>query len=193
MKVADLKEISMEMEGWLNKIDDKLQYMNNVLNSIKGQVIDGNAVEQFTIQEVLNRIDIFMEYELRINKCILNVSNFVENDIRLNGSISSLVQVINNLIINSIQSLNGEKGIIELSASQNNMNVIFSIKDNGSGIDKNIQGKLFKEMITTKGKNGTGLGLYISYSIIKSQFKGDIWFESKQEEGTTFYISIPLE
>ena len=46
-------------------------------------------------------------------------------------------------------------------------------------------------MVTTKGKNGTGLGLYMSYSNIKAKFNGDITFESKQGEGTTFTISIP--
>ena len=57
---------------------------------------------------------------------------------------------------------------------------------------KSVQEKLFKEMITTKGKNGTGLGLYMSYSTIKAHFNGDIVFESEEGKGTTFTIILPL-
>ena len=56
---------------------------------------------------------------------------------------------------------------------------------------KDVQKKLFKEMVTTKGKNGTGLGLYMSYSNIKAHFNGTITFESTKNQGTTFNIIIP--
>ena len=47
-------------------------------------------------------------------------------------------------------------------------------------------------MITTKGKAGTGLGLFMSYSNIKAHFNGDITFDTEQNKGTTFYIHVPL-
>ena len=47
-------------------------------------------------------------------------------------------------------------------------------------------------MITTKGKNGTGLGLYMSYSTIKAHFNGNITFDSVARQGTTFNIILPL-
>ena len=47
-------------------------------------------------------------------------------------------------------------------------------------------------MITTKGKNGSGLGLFMSYSTIKSNFKGDLSFETEEGKGTTFTIKIPM-
>ena len=57
--------------------------------------------------------------------------------------------------------------------------------------DNELKEKLFKEMITTKGKNGTGLGLYMSYSNIKAHFSGDISVYTKSGEGTTFDIILP--
>ena len=53
-----------------------------------------------------------------------------------------------------------------------------------------IKDKLFKEMITTKGKDGTGLGLYMCYSTIKGRFGGDLSFDSKEGIGTTFNITL---
>ena len=51
--------------------------------------------------------------------------------------------------------------------------------------------KLFKQMYTTKGKNGTGLGLYMSYSTIRGKFNGTITFKSEEGKGTTFIVTIP--
>ena len=71
-------------------------------------------------------------------------------------------------------------------------NIIISIKDYGPGIPEHVKDKLFKEMITTKGKDGTGLGLFMSYSNIKAHFKGDLTFETEKNKGTTFFIKIPI-
>ena len=71
-------------------------------------------------------------------------------------------------------------------------NIIFIIQDYGSGIPKKVQDKLFNEMITTKGKNGTGLGLFMSYSNIRAHFNGNMTFESEEGKGTKFIITIPL-
>ena len=60
------------------------------------------------------------------------------------------------------------------------------------GIPENLKDKLFKEIITSKGKNGTGLGLFISYSNLKTQFNGDLKFKSQAGKGTTFEIILPI-
>ena len=65
------------------------------------------------------------------------------------------------------------------------------IIDHASGIPEDVQEKLFTEMITTKGKNGSGLGLFMSYSTIKGTFNGDLSFQSKEGVGTTFTIQLP--
>ena len=70
--------------------------------------------------------------------------------------------------------------------------MIITVKDYGPGLPKKVQDKLFKEMVTTKGKNGTGLGLYMSYSNIKAHFNGNITFETEEGKGTIFNIILPL-
>ena len=48
-------------------------------------------------------------------------------------------------------------------------------------------------MITTKGKNGTGLGMFMSYSNIKAHFNGNLTYETELGKGTTFYIILPIK
>ena len=103
-----------------------------------------------------------------------------------------MVQVINNMITNAIQSYNNAPNkTIDLILNVKDNNLVIQIKDYGPGISKEVQEKLFKEMITTKGKNGTGLGLFVSYSTIKAHFNGNILCDSNKN-GTTFSIVIPL-
>ena len=134
-----------------------------------------------------------MKHELKNALISLNIISDIPNNLSLNGNINSLVQVINNMISNSIQAYNGKTNEkIDLILKEENNNLIISIKDYASGIPKEVQDKLFNEMVTTKGKNGTGLGLFMSYSTIKANFNGDIIFESKENKGTIFNIIIPI-
>ena len=115
---------------------------------------------------------------------------------KISGNINGLVQVINNLISNAIEAYettDADKNV-DLSAKYDETtgNIIISVKDYGPGLPKKVKEKLFKEMITTKGKNGTGLGLFMSYSNIKAHFNGDITFESEENKGTTFNVIIPI-
>jgi signal transduction histidine kinase len=67
-----------------------------------------------------------------------------------------------------------------------------TITDYGCGIAPEVKDRLFKEIITTKGKDGTGLGLFISYSNLKTQFNGNLSFESELGKGTSFEITLPI-
>ena len=65
--------------------------------------------------------------------------------------------------------------------------------DGAGGLPQKVQNKLFKEMITTKGKNGTGLGLFMSYSNIKAHFNGNMRYVTKKGQGTTYRIRLHKE
>ena len=123
----------------------------------------------------------------------LNMKMKVDEDTIINGDVNTLVQVVNNMISNSIQAYNGkpEQQIDLIAWKNNNNNIVITVKDYGPGLPEKVQKKLFKEMITTKGKNGTGLGLYMSYSTIRAHFNGDITVETESGKGTTFNIILP--
>ncbi|MCI9177008.1 MAG: HAMP domain-containing histidine kinase [Clostridia bacterium] len=193
--IEDHHEISKDMKEWIEKIESYTEYMSDVITAVKGQAVtmaDEKAVS-FTLDELVKRVDILMKHELKNALVSLNTHMMTDPNISLNGNINSLVQVINNMISNAIQSYNGKTNeTIELILNSEDHKVIISIKDYADGLPKEVQQRLFKEMITTKGKNGTGLGLFMSYSTIRAHFSGNITYETEKGKGTTFHIILPI-
>lgn len=192
----DHHDIAKDMNDWISKIRNYTSYMSDIITAVKGQAVTLSETEYdyFDVDELVKRVDILMKHELKNAFITMNTSINVPKDTKIHGDINSLVQVINNLISNAIQSYNGEQDkIIDLIINSENNNLIISVKDYGCGLSDIVKEKLFKEMVTTKGKNGTGLGLYMSYSTIKANFNGDITYESEIGKGTTFNVTIPLQ
>lgn len=194
--IEDHEQIANEMNEWIQKIKSHLTYMSDIITAVKGQAVTLSQSNEiyFSIEELIKRIDILMKHELKNAIIYLKVINNVEPSFELKGNINGLVQVINNIISNAIQAYNGKtEENIELIFNKDNKNIIIAIRDYAGGIPEKVQNKLFNSMITTKGKNGTGLGLFMSYSNIKAHFGGDITFETKENAGTTFYITLPIK
>ena len=191
----DFHDIAKEMQELLTKIKSYTEYMSDILTAVKGQAVNLSEQDQmeFTIEELFKRVDILMKHELNQALIYLNISLETNQYNIINGDVNSLVQVINNMISNSIQAYDGKHNQhIDLIAWKNDdNNIVISVKDYGPGLSPSVRRKLFKEMITTKGKNGTGLGLYMSYSTIKAHFNGDITVETEKGKGTTFNIILP--
>ncbi len=192
----DHHEIASDMIGWTEKIKEYTEYMSDVITAVKGQAVAMSETDNITfdIEELVKRINILMRHELKSAIVYLNVSLKVSEHTILHGDINSLIQVINNMISNSIQAYAGkpEQNIDLIIDKDSSNNLVISIKDYGPGLPEKVKEKLFSEMITTKGKNGTGLGLYMSYSTIKANFGGDITYESEPNKGTLFNIILPL-
>lgn len=189
----DHKEIAKEMMSWLDRIKPYCSYMSDVISAVKGQAVQMNAsiTSKFTVDELIKRVELLMKHELKKFHCVLDIVSQIDMTTEIKGEVNNLVQVFDNIIINAMQSYEGQNGSIELKIVRSGDNVEFSFKDYGKGIPKEVTDKLFREMVTTKGKNGTGLGLYMSYSTIKGRFGGNMSFTSKEGCGTTIFISIP--
>lgn len=191
----DHHDIAKDMNEWIVKIKEYTEYMSDIITAVKGQAVTLSETENisFDIDELVKRVDILMKHELKNALIYMNVQMKAPKTTKIHGDINSLVQVINNMISNAIQAYNGKtEQNIDLILEKSNGNLIISVKDYGCGLPQKVQDKLFKEMITTKGKNGTGLGLYMSYSTIKVHFNGNITFETEEGKGTTFNIILPL-
>ena len=114
------------------------------------------------------------------------------NDIpQVMGFPDELVQVWTNLIHPAIQAMKNQ-GTLILKSRRKGTNILVTIGDTGTGIPKEAQAHIFDAFFTTKkAGEGSGLGLDIVKKIVEKH-DGKIWFESKEGEGTTFFVEIPI-
>ena|GEM_PF-739354 len=104
-----------------------------------------------------------------------------------------MVRLIQNLIENAIKYRREETPQIYISAEKQNGNFVFSVKDNGIGIDPQYLDRIFtifKRLHTHEEYEGTGIGLTIAQRIVH-QHGGEIWAESESDKGSTFHFTIP--
>jgi PAS domain S-box-containing protein len=114
--------------------------------------------------------------------------------------VGGISQVILNIVINAAHAIaekikdRPELGRITISTRDEGDYAVIRISDTGGGVPKQIRAKIFAPFFTTKpvGK-GTGQGLAISWTIITQDHHGELWFESEEGIGTTFYIRIPKD
>ena len=148
--------------------------------------------EQFNLNDVIvNTID-----DIKINRYFNNKKNDIkilydsDKDIFVKADKERLSQVIFNLLSNAIKFTSGEGGNISIISEKKDNQLIVSIKDTGSGIDPDILPRLFSKFVT-KSFEGTGLGLFISKSIIEAH-GGKIWAGNNSNgKGATFSFILP--
>jgi signal transduction histidine kinase len=184
-------ELINEIKYWSHLIENNLIYVSDIISAVKGQAQEPNENNccNFSVKQLINRINLLMRFELEKNKCILKIESVLDESQDLKGDIISLIQVFNTLITNAIEACQNDHQIT-FGILIDDSNIKFYVKNVGKGIPAEIKSKLFNSMITTKGKNGTGMGLYIAQSIINSKFNGEISFED--DINTTFYVKIPM-
>jgi signal transduction histidine kinase len=102
-------------------------------------------------------------------------------------------QVFGNLVDNAIKYRDPSRPLrLSISASQKDGQIIYRVADNGIGIAKEHQGKIFEifHRLNPQSSTGEGLGLTIAQRVLERQ-RGKIWVESAEGEGSTFYVSLP--
>ncbi len=190
----DYKEIFGEMNEWLKKIHESSSYMSEVITAIKGQAttVVSAADAEFTVDELVKRVTLLMRHELFTSGNTLTIEYGGERGTLIQGDINGLIQVLDNFISNATYAQYGN-GKIVLGVTREQENLKIYVKDNGPGVSSQVKSRLFKEMVTSKGMKGTGLGLYISQAIVHGNFGGNLWYEDNPEGGAIFGMSIPLE
>ena len=163
--VADLLDFSRSKESQLER---KEQSINASIENVCSMV-----QQQFLKQQIQLTTDL----DLTLPDCFIDERR--------------LKQVFLNLIMNAAQAI-GSKGAITISSSVEDEHILVAIEDNGPGIAKEIQDKIFDPFFSTKEPGqGTGLGLSVSYGIIR-EHDGEIKVRSTQENGTTFTVILPV-
>jgi two-component system NtrC family sensor kinase len=186
----DSKNID-EYKKSIEKIDYHVERARKVVHNMLGYARKMEPhLEDVDINRTINRTIDMLENYARINN--IDIQTDLDTNIPIiAGDEAQLQQVYMNLISNSIDAI-GKDGLIKVKSRRNEGNITVSITDDGPGIPPDQLKKVFDPFFTTKHKRkGTGLGLWICYSIIE-KLGGNISLESEVGKGSTFSISIPI-
>jgi signal transduction histidine kinase len=143
-------------------------------------------------------ISTVIQKTLTLVQNMIDVQN-IETVVRLEEGLPRLFidehqvqQVLVNLITNAVQAMSaGGRLFIASRAGRGGDSVEITVKDTGKGIQPEFLTHIFDPFFSTKGEGGTGLGLSVSYGIIRNH-RGDIRVESKPGVGTTFTVELPI-
>jgi signal transduction histidine kinase len=191
------------------QISEAIYRNANRLQRLTNDILDVTRIESQTLK--------LKKEQFNLRDLIFTIVEDLKNDIQKKGSNIRLLyepynnllveadkgritQVISNLLNNAIKFTNENSRtiFIDVSTKQQIHNnsidkkVIVSIRDNGAGIDRDILPRLFTKFASKSEIGGTGLGLFISKSIVEAH-GGEIWAENNLDgKGATFYFSIPV-
>jgi signal transduction histidine kinase len=161
-------------------------------NLLKFARQDKVAFTEVDVNSVLEDAITIVSHQLGINQ--ITIERELTGGLpRVWGNANQLEQVFMNFMINSQQALEGRPGTVRLTTRMADAaSIAIEVSDNGPGIPEEIRDKLFEPFFTTKpvGK-GSGLGLSVSYGIIKDHY-GTIQLESTVGEGATFRVTLPV-
>ena len=184
------KKLLDSMDSQITKL---IVLTNDLLDATKlqaGQTTDYTIEETHLFDVVKNAYD-----DLKITTTHkFTIINLSKNDI-VKIDVKRISQVVANFITNAIK-YSPDNSAIEIKLENKDDKIIVSVKDQGIGIPKEQQGKIFERFYRVNFDNshtypGLGLGLYISKEIIKKH-KGDISFTSEEGKGSIFYFSLPV-
>lgn len=185
------------------KAVEKITLESAKLGRLISDIMDSQKLdlERMKFNKKEFKVDEFMDEQVQIHSKLMTDKkirfiNSTEGKFSMTSDPDRLSQVFANLIKNSVDFVPENGGMIEINAHRENNQVVFYVKDNGSGIPREKQENLFKKFyqIDTSLKRshgGTGLGLVICKGITEA-LGGTIWFESEVGKGTTVWFNIPL-
>lgn len=186
--VQSASDLLPDIESLIRETEKGSEALKKLIENLKDfSHLDRAEWEEADIHEGIESCLVILQYELRDR---IEVIRRFGSHGRIECRPGHLNQVFMNLLSNAAQAIQG-RGRIEIETKDQGNDVLVSIRDNGRGIPKGIRDKIFDPFFTTKPVGeGVGLGLAISYSIVKSH-GGRITFESDEGKGSVFLIMLP--
>lgn len=177
----------------LEDVNGSMVYLSDTIDDFKTYFQPDKTPEDIALEKLLNKAIKFILPRLKTNKIKLELE--CDALIHVVTYINELIQVLLNILNNAIDAYdnkNNDTKIIQLTCKLVDSDIQISIIDKAGGINEKYLPKLFEPYFSTKGKNGTGLGLYMSKMIIEKQFGGKIKVVSSMV-GTNFTLIIPKD
>jgi len=151
--------------------------------------------QEFDVTKLM--IEVYNDYIPLTKEKQIKIINYTEEMLTLKSDRNRIRQVIDNMVFNSTDFMPEKNGEISIGAVRVEDEIVFHVKDNGTGIPQEELDKIFAKFYQvdtshTRKHSGTGLGLAICKGIVEG-LGGKIWVESELGKGTSFYFSIPHE
>ncbi|KUK66240.1 MAG: Multi-sensor signal transduction histidine kinase [Parcubacteria bacterium 34_609] len=195
---GDVGEISEEQRELLEQTYISNERMIRLINDLLdvSRIEEGRLLynqEDAQMEDVLDSVVENSQEMIRNKNVVLEINKKETPKVRIDKE--KIGVVIQNLLENAVKYTE-PGGKIKITLDNDEKNVIFKIEDSGVGIPKSQQDRIFTkffraENVTRMETDGTGLGLYTIKNIVRAH-KGQIWFESEENKGTTFYFTIPI-
>ena len=208
MGFADSLNVALENENhhtektkiYYQRINEAAQRMKIIIDHVREFSRDGENQERedFNPNDIIRKSLILLNQQLKLRQIRIDLE-LTDNLPKIWINAVKIESVLQNLLSNSRDAFENyvpkEEKFIKISTSllEDGKNISFTVEDNGKGISKKDLNNIFDPFFTTKEVgSGTGLGLSLSYGIIK-EHKGEIIVESTEAVGTTFRISLPID
>ena len=188
IKEDNAKEFSSGTFQYLNMIESKVEKMDHLIQGILTYSkvdAEDKIIEPIDLNDVINNC-------IKILHIPENTSVNIDNKLPIvKADKFRMQQLFQNLISNAVNYIDKSEGIVSVGYSEDDVNYTFYIKDNGPGIAKENQEKIFKIFQSfTQHESSTGIGLSIVKRIVDN-YNGSIFIESELTKGTTFFIKLP--
>jgi signal transduction histidine kinase/ABC-type nitrate/sulfonate/bicarbonate transport system substrate-binding protein len=177
----------------LKAISETILYLSDTVDDFKTYFHPDKEVTSIKLNDLLAKAVSFVSVRLKSNKINLELVEIPK--LEINTFSNELIQVLLNIINNAIDAYDKKQdGVykIEIYADVSEENIVLRIKDYAGGISSENIKRIFEPYFSTKGKNGTGLGLYMSQMIIQKQFKGEISVQSSNGS-SIFIVKFPKD
>lgn len=173
------------------KIETTVHYLSETIDDFRNFFKQNKELKTLTIEQLFNKSTQLLKSEMDIYN--ITYEEDIDKNIEITTYQNELVQTLINVVKNSIDafkelSLANQK--LTVKAYEEQTHIVLEIEDNAGGIPKNILKKVFEPYFSTKSKNGTGLGLYVSKTIIEEHLKGKITMRSHGKNTLTI-IELP--
>jgi signal transduction histidine kinase len=182
----NIKQLTLRLSESIIEQIDNLSYIASEFSNFAK--MPEARPEEIDLTELLDRST---ELYNNNHELTLRVNNHAAGRLMIMSDRSQLLRVFANLFENAKQAIPADRhGSIDVTLSCDGQYILIAISDNGIGISEEVSRRIFQPYFTTKS-SGTGLGLAMTKKIIEF-WKGEIWFETVENEGTTFYIRLPM-
>lgn len=181
------KELSAQTLNYFSMIENKVEKMDHLIEGI----LTYAKIDKINVTQEKVNIDEIIQNIINIIHIPENATVQIKNQLPIvKGDRFRMQQLFQNLISNALNHNDKEQTLVEIDCKETNQNFIFTVKDNGPGIPKEDQERIFNifQSLTNNDKS-TGLGLSIVKKIIES-YQGEICVESELKQGTTFFIKF---